>query len=123
MIVVAVIAYATLDGDPVGVDNLAPIPHIDKLIHAIMFGGLFSALAFDYYRAGNRMTRMVLLAFSVASLLAGALDEWAQSAIDTGRSGELFDLLSDAIGIAVAYFAAPPAIRRALLGHSPSINS
>ena len=123
MIVVAVIAYATLDSDPMGADQLPPIPHIDKLIHAIMFGGLFSALAFDYYRAGNRMTRRMLLFFAIGSFVAGIADEWAQSAIDTGRSGELFDLLADAIGIAVAYFAAPPAIQRALRRHSPNINS
>ncbi len=114
MLVLAVIAYATLDSDPVGADNLPPIPHIDKLIHAIMFGGLFSALAFDHYRAGKEMTHRILFIFAIGSLIVGAADEWAQSALNTGRSGDVLDLAADAIGIAVAYFTAPPAIRMVL---------
>ena len=114
MLVVAVIAYATLDSDPMGADSLPPIPYIDKIIHAIMFGGLFSALAFDYYRAGNAMTRTALLLFAAGSVLAGGVDEWAQSVVNTGRTGEVFDFLADTVGIAVAFFAAPPAIRKVL---------
>lgn len=50
-LVVAVIIYATLFPDPAGADELPDIPGIDKLIHAIMFGGMAGALAFDYCRS------------------------------------------------------------------------
>jgi len=49
-LVVGVILYATLNSDPVGADRFPAIPHLDKLIHAIMFGGLFSAISFDRRR-------------------------------------------------------------------------
>ena len=46
-LVVAVIIYATWLPDPVGAEELPKIPHLDKLIHAVMMGGLASALMFD----------------------------------------------------------------------------
>ena len=113
-IVVAVILYATLNADPVGVDRLPLIPGLDKLIHAIMFGGLFSALAFDWYRAGNAMTRRVLLIFAAASAIAGILDEIAQQAMHNGRQGDIIDFAADCFGILVAFFAAPSVIKKIL---------
>lgn len=112
MTVVAVILYATLNSDPVAVDSLPPLPHLDKLIHAVMFGGLFSALCFDRYRSGHPLTLAAKVAFALCSALAGGLDELAQSAMDNGRSAELLDFIADCVGIAVAYMTAPPAIRR-----------
>ena len=50
LIVVGVILFATLSSDPTG-DVSFEIPHLDKLIHAIMMGGLVGAIAFDYKRA------------------------------------------------------------------------
>ena len=50
MIVIAVILYATLNDNPLGADELPIFPGADKVIHAIMFGGLFSAISFDRFR-------------------------------------------------------------------------
>ena len=44
MIVIAVILYATLNDNPLGADELPIFPGADKVIHAIMFGGLFLSL-------------------------------------------------------------------------------
>lgn len=115
-IVIAVILYATLFPDPAGADMLPLIPHIDKLIHAIMFGGLAGALAFDYERTGlrKRPEPRVMLVCCVASLALGGAIELLQGAMGLGRGADWLDFAADAAGVAVAYFAAPPAIRAVL---------
>ncbi|MDE6156905.1 MAG: VanZ family protein [Muribaculaceae bacterium] len=109
-LVVAVILYATLDSDPVGVDSFPLIPHLDKLIHAIMFGGLFASISFDSRRAGHRLSTKSLLTFAAISIAAGAIDEVLQHTIANGRDGDILDWAADSFGIAVAYFTAPPVI-------------
>lgn len=112
MIVVGVILYATLNENPLPENNLQIIPYFDKLVHAIMFGGLFASLSFDWYRAGGELTLRRKLAYAVVSVVVGALVEVCQDALDIHRSAELADFVADAIGVAVAYITAPPAIRQ-----------
>ena len=119
-IVVCVILYATLNDDPVGADELPAIPYLDKYIHAIMFGGLFSALCFDYYRAGKSLTTRIKLIFAVATAISGGLDELWQGALENGRAAELLDFAADSAGIIIAYFTAPPVIKRVLRKHHQS---
>lgn len=114
MIVVAVILYATLWPDPAGVDSLPAIPHIDKLIHAVMFGGLAGATAFDRRRAGFALTRRSMMMCCLGAALFGVATEIAQVAMGIGRSGDGYDLAADFAGIIVAYFTAPPAIAAVL---------
>lgn len=114
MIVVAVILYATLNADPVGADELPPIPHIDKLIHAIMFGGLFSAIVFDRARSGRNNSLRTKLIIAAVCFICGAVDEVVQNALENGRQGDIYDFLADFTGILIAFFTAPPAIRAVL---------
>lgn len=114
MIVVAVILYATLNSDPVGTDKLPPIPNIDKLIHAIMFGGLFSAIIFDRARSGRSNPMRTKLVIAALCLVSGALDEVFQNILENGRQGDIYDFLADFTGILIAFFTAPPAIRAVL---------
>lgn len=116
LMVVAVILYATLSEDPAGADEFPSIPHLDKIIHAVMFGGLVGAWAFDRYRSGHELTRRYMLGVAAACLVAGALDEIAQHFFTVGRAADPFDLIADATGIAVAFFAAPPAVRAVVNG-------
>ncbi len=116
-LVICAILYATLNSDPVGADELPPIPYLDKLIHAIMFGGLFSALCFDSYRSGSPLTLRRKLCFALAAFIAGGLDELWQDALDNGRAAELLDFAADGAGILIAFFTAPPAIRKVVKRH------
>lgn len=111
-LVVAVILYATLFPDPAGVDELPPIPHIDKLIHAIMFGGLAGAMGFDYARSHGLLcpSRSAMGLFAVIATLAGGVIEILQGAMQLGRGADWFDLLADGVGALVAFFIAPPVI-------------
>lgn len=109
--VVAVIVYATLSNDPMPDVEMPLIPHLDKLIHAIMFGGLCGAWYFDLYRAGNPLSTRTKLTVAVICVAAGGLDELMQLYLTSDRAGDILDLVADTVGIAVAYFAAPPAVR------------
>lgn len=120
MIVLAVILYATLASHPLPDDSLPLIPHLDKLIHAIMMGGLTGAVAFDYQRArptANVLTPRVMLAIAAGVLAFSVLDEILQTALTSNRSGDPLDLLADALGTLIALPTAPPSIR--LLLHLP----
>ncbi len=115
LIVVGVILYATLSSDPTG-DVSFEIPHLDKLIHAIMMGGLVGAIAFDYKRAERQrqLTFSFMSKVALCVMVACIADELAQAYLTDSRSGDIFDLLADWTGVWVAVFTAPPAVNRVL---------
>lgn len=120
MLTLAVILYATLSPDPALADDLPSIPHIDKLIHAIMFGGLYGAVVFDTYRFRKSRSRFsplgirFLLSLALAIMAFSVVDELMQKELTTERSAEFLDLIADWVGICVAFFSAPPAVRAVL---------
>ncbi|MDE6854714.1 MAG: VanZ family protein [Muribaculaceae bacterium] len=111
---VGLILYATLNANPVVADRFPPIPHLDKLIHAVMFGGLFGAICFDRVRAKLSIGCRVLIIIGMAVALFGLLTEIMQTEMHNGRSGDVCDFAADCLGIVVAAFTAPPAVRRVL---------
>lgn len=115
LIVIGLILYATLSSDPTG-DVSIEIPHLDKLIHAIMMGGLVGAIAFDYKRAERQRQLTFRFMSTVAAyvMVACIADELAQTYLTDSRSGDVLDLLADWAGVWVAVFTAPPAVNRVL---------
>lgn len=117
LIVIAVILYATLSSDPIGANKLPLIPHIDKLIHAIMMGGLFSAISFDCQRrdkSRNVLTWRFLLTLFLIMICFSMSDEIMQKLMKNGRGAEFLDFVADMVGCIVAMLLAPPAIRKVL---------
>lgn len=116
IIVIGVILYATLSSDPLGNSSLPPIPYLDKLIHAVMMGGLLGAFAFDWQRANpdKRLSPSFMWAVFGCVVAFSIADELLQAAADNGRTGDPYDFLADCIGAAVAVYLAPPAIRYVL---------
>ena len=120
LLTLGVVLYATLCPDPAMAHDLPAIPHLDKLIHAVMLGGLFGAIVFDIMRrqrreglpAGISSRRLVFLA--LALMVFGVVDEALQALVTDTRSAEFLDLLADWTGIWVAFFTAPPAVRKVL---------
>lgn len=110
------VLYITLSADPAGSRSLPPIPYLDKLIHAVMMGGLSGAFAFDLARStqkGSVTTKQMLII--VLSVMAFSIaDEWAQQTFTDTRSSELGDLAADWLGCWVAYFTAPQAVKATL---------
>ena len=113
---VAVILYATLSADPTAGAELPLFPGFDKLVHAVMFGGLAGAVAFDWQRSHRAtfLDRRRMAVICALCVVAGGVDELAQATLTEARSAEWADFLADIIGIAVAWVAAPPAIRGVL---------
>lgn len=114
MIVAAVIVYATIAENPPVPDDMPVIPHLDKLIHAIMFGGLAGAVMFDMRRSGMALAKTAIAAVCLGCAAAGAIDELAQEFLTDGRACDIWDWAADCTGIAVAAFTAPPAIDKVL---------
>lgn len=123
MIVLGVILYATLASNPVDIDDMPQIPHIDKLIHAIMMGGFTGAIAFDITRHAPKSRRHTVLTASlmwrifIGIAIFGMLDELAQATLTDTRGAEVADFVADCAGSVVAVFTAPAAIRKVLKIH------
>lgn len=115
-LVLFVILYATWLPHPLPEDDIPPIPHIDKLIHAIMMGGLAAALMFDWYRVDRThvLTLRRIILFTSVAMAFSVVDEIVQGLLPIGRPSDLVDLLADWGGCIIAAFAAPPAIRAVL---------
>lgn len=112
-IVIAVIIYATWVPHPLPEEDIPLIPHIDKIIHAIMMGGLTGALMFDYYRSSSshRMTVRTVIFFTAIAMAFSIVDETVQGLLPIGRPSDVVDLFADWLGCVVAAFTAPPAVR------------
>lgn len=89
-------------------------PHLDKLIHAVMFGGLFAALAFDYTRWRHRLPKGIILAFAMTAVIFGGLIEQAQELFTASRGADPWDFAADTAGVIFAVLTAPPTIKKVL---------
>lgn len=113
LLVVLVILYATWVPHPLPDDDIPPIPNIDKLIHAVMMGGLAGALMFDYYRSSAvaKLSARIIVLFTAVAMGFSVIDEVVQGLLPINRPSDPLDLVADWIGCLVAAIAAPPAIR------------
>lgn len=103
-LVVLAILYLTLVPRPLP-DNDIDIPGLDKVVHAVMFGGLAFVGYIDMARRGrNRYGKLpwraMWIAVLAASLFGGAV-EIIQQAMSVGRSGDAFDFVADAVGAVI----------------------
>lgn len=116
---ICLVLYATLmphplpDGTPTG--WLAIFGrHADKVVHAVMMGGVTGACIFDFIRRGQRFHYPPLrfyLYLTAAMTAFSALTELAQQAMQMGRSGDFADFGADIGGTATALLLAPPVCR------------
>ena len=81
-----------------------------------MMGGVFGAVVFDRQRLdkSKSVSHKFLNALALSIMAFCVLDEIAQAEMSLGRSGDILDLAADWIGIAIAYVAAPPTVRKVL---------
>lgn len=96
----AAILWLTLAPRPLGDMKPELFPGADKVVHAIMFGGLLLMIYVDKSRAGNwhplRVFFMVVAMLAV--ILFGISIEFIQGSMDIGRSFDIYDILADAAG-------------------------
>ena len=100
-IVVLAILYLTLVPRPLPSGMDVRIPGIDKLVHAIMFGGLTFTASLDmaYRRDGfERLSPRTLAVIAVSSAAFGGIVEVAQGLMGLGRGCDIWDFVADASG-------------------------
>ena len=101
---VIAILYFTLVPRPLPPDTLRLFAHADKIVHAVMFGGLFACLWIDTMRRLRSVTIPRQVWFAVASTLFGGLIEILQGGMRMGRGADWLDFLSDFAGVVLAWF-------------------
>ena len=120
LITLSVVLYATLWPNPELPGSFPAIPHLDKLIHALMFGGLYGAIVFDIRRDMRRRGidappgRRVLFMLALEVAAFGAVDELLQELPTQTRCADVLDFAADCGGIFVAAMTAPPAVKAVL---------
>ncbi|MBX2983938.1 MAG: VanZ family protein [Flavobacteriales bacterium] len=78
--------------------------HLDKLVHAFLFGvqGVLLGLALANWRTWSSPAHPFLLALMIA-ILYGAVIELLQEGIGAGRHGDIWDLAADGVGALLGY--------------------
>lgn len=84
--------------------GLFNIPHLDKIAHVILFGGLglFWNLYFYYRRANTKYTALIIFLFLAAY---GVAIEYYQINFIPNRSFDWGDVVADVCGAVCGYFA------------------
>ena len=100
IVVSLAILYLTLVPHPLPDDTPQLFPGADKVVHALMFGGLTFVILLDRQRRGNWQHLSNSFVWTVASFsaLAGIVIECLQWAMGLGRGFEVADIVADAIG-------------------------
>lgn len=115
-LVILVILYATWVPNPIDPHDIPPIPGIDKLIHAIMMGGLAGAILFDRRRADRklRFTNHIVSRVFLAVMIFSIIDEFIQGILPIDRPSDVYDLLADWGGAIIGCILAQPAVNKVL---------
>lgn len=112
IIVSLAILYLTLVPQPLPDDTPKLFPGADKVVHALMFGGLTFVILLDRHRRGNYrlngadsrntfwqpLSKKFVWTVAAVSALAGIIIECLQWAMGLGRGFEVGDILADTIG-------------------------
>ncbi|MDE7381757.1 MAG: VanZ family protein [Muribaculaceae bacterium] len=103
-IVLIIILWLTLAPHPLGETDIPMFPGADKIVHALMFGGLAMAGFFDWSRTHKWAKLPVMWGWCIvlASAVIGIDIEFAQQSMHLGRSLEIGDMIADVAGAVLA---------------------
>lgn len=125
VIVFVAILYLTLMPDPLPDNDIELFPHADKVVHAIMFGGMYFVVYFDRYRQVLRrggegsVSRRFTMTVALSVVAFGGIIELIQSAMGAGRSADWLDFAADTAGVILSMSVSPWVTQR-LLGKTAS---
>lgn len=94
------ICWLTLAPQPLPENDIPLFPGADKIAHAIMFGGFTLCIIVDGNRRKGwpvKILKTDIYAPDAAAAL-GMITELLQWKMDTGRSGDVWDLVADITG-------------------------
>ena len=117
-LVIGMILYLTLFPRPLGDNDIELFEGADKVVHAIMFGAMSFTLALDRLMSGREVTRRSMLLITAITVVAGILIEFAQDAMELGRTADLADALADTLGAIIGIFLFSNAKRKLVSNHS-----
>lgn len=104
-IVLLLIAYLTLDSNPLDINRYKLFEGADKIIHFIMYFALCSAYIIDY--AKSRMPHHTKvgteLVFCFMCIAIGLLFEILQTVLTECRTYDLYDVISNTAGAIAAF--------------------
>lgn len=82
------------------------IPHLDKLVHVVMFGGLtlFFSLPFLKSTFPQHRKITIFIRISLCMILWGLIIEIIQKLFIPGRGFEWLDVIADTVGVVIAYW-------------------
>ena len=100
IVVTLAILYLTLWPDPLPDDTPQLFPGADKVVHALMFGGLTLVLLIDRQRGMHwrPLGKRFVWSVALASAVFGAVIECLQWAMGLGRGFEIADIIADTVG-------------------------
>ena len=101
IVVFIAILWLTLAPHPLPDNDIRMFEGADKIVHAIMFGALTFAALFDISKWSLRLNLTTILSVCAGILIFAFLDEAAQSYMNLGRTGDLYDFIADALGILI----------------------
>lgn len=116
-VVTLAILWLTLAPHPLPEADVPLFPHVDKVVHVLMFGGLVFAMVVDrelwrcrrYQQSGRLPLKGVgsLVCFAVAATLLGGVIELLQGCMGMGRGCDPVDFLADGVGAALSAMVSP----------------
>ena len=102
---VVLLTLLCLPGSVIPPEQGFAIPNLDKLVHALLFGGFVWLWNYRYYsrKAGShKLPGIYFLVFLLAAAL-GVATEYLQKCCIPNRDFDRADMLADICGAAVAY--------------------
>jgi len=112
-IVVLAILWLTLVPHPLPESDIPLFEGADKVVHAIMFGGLAAVACYDCRRIfSGRFGIGPALVVALVSGAFGGVIELLQMVMDAGRSAEALDFVADVTGAFLCAVAAWWVLRR-----------
>ncbi len=124
VLVVLAIAYFSLWPDPVGEQEVMLFEGADKVIHFTMYFGATMVFITDMvkFRYPHHVRANLSLALMMVAVTLGVLMEAGQLVMRLGRSFDVYDMMSNALGalagFLVMFFFGERYVRHSLRGHS-----
>lgn len=119
-VVFMAILWLTLAPHPLPESDVTLFEHADKVVHALMFGGMVFALVIDrelwwqrrYEQTGAmpRGSLVPLAVMALAVILFGGAIELLQAWMGLGRGCDLLDFLADILGVVLFTVISPPLV-------------
>jgi VanZ family protein len=96
-----ILVLLTLPGSVFPSEGLLGVPHLDKVVHIILFGIFVYAWTL-YFRTNKKERRFTILVFVLLACAYGIIMEYVQRDYIPHRSFDVGDIMADCMGALLA---------------------